>query len=323
MDTAKGLDGEVMNHELNERLELAQQGLKRLHKVETMLKELESELQTLEKHEKELKKVLEKENFDVEKLENKGFTAFLYSLLGTLDERIDKERSEALASKFKYDQAVKDIADIQQSIAKLNLERPNYLKCPEEYDSLYAQKRKILLEENGETAQQILNLTDEANRKRINLQEIKEAKAVGDQVLISLNHALKSLASAEGWGTWDLFGGGLLTDLAKHSEINAAQGDIDRAQKLLRQFKTELTDIQIGAELSLKTEGFVKFADFFFDGLIADWFMQSRINESQASVQNVKDQVLSIMSKLEDMKNYDQNQLQLLEEELNNVIVRA
>lgn len=312
-----------MNHDLNERLELAQQGLKRLHKVDTMLKELQSELQTLEEQEIEQKKVLEKENIDVEKLENKGFTAFFYSLIGNLDERLDKERSEALAAKFKYDQALRDIEDIQQSIAKLNLERLNYLNCPQEYDHLYAQKQKTLLEENGETAQKILNLTDEANRNRINLKEIKEAIAVGGQVLESLNNALKSLASAEGWGSWDLFGGGLLTDLAKHSNINAAQGDIDRAQRLLRQFKTELTDIQIGTELSLKTEGFVKFADFFFDGLIADWFMQTRINESQASVKNVKNQVVSIMDKLEEMKNLDQNRLKELEEEISNLIVRS
>lgn len=312
-----------MNHEINKRLELAHNGLARLRKVETMLKELQSELQILKKHRIELKKIMNKENIDVEKLEREGLAAFFYYLIGKFDERIDKERSEALAAKLKYDQAVKDIEDIQQSIVKLNNERAKYLHCPEEYSSLYVQKREMLLEENGETAQRILEFTDEVASKRSNLQEINEAIGVGDQVLESLNYALRSLASAEGWGTWDLFGGGLLTDLAKHSDINAAQGDIDRAQRLLRRFKTELTDIQIGAELSLRTEGFIKFADFFFDGLIADWFMQSRINESQTSVQNVKDQVSSIMDKLEEMKNHDQKRLQDLEEEISNLIVRA
>lgn len=317
------MDGDSMTYELNERLAIAQQNLKRLHKVEAVLKDLQAELIELERQEKELEKALGKEIIDVEKLEKGGLAAFFYSLTGSLDERLDKERSEALAAKLKYDQVVMDIEDIKESISRLNSERVNYLNSQEEYDTLYAQKRKILLEENGEIAQKILNLSEEINRHKLNQKEIDEAIVVGEQVLDSLDRALSNLSSAEGWGTWDLFGGGLIADMAKHSKINSARGEIERAQRLLRQFKTELTDIQLGAELTLNTQGFIKFADFFFDGLIADWFMQSRINRSQASVQDVKEKVLNIMDKLVEMKSYDESRIKKLEEEKSSLIIRS
>ena len=42
-------------------------------------------------------------------------------------------------------------------------------------------------------------------------------------MLDSLDSVLSSLESAEGWGTWDLLGGGLISDLAKHSHIDDAK----------------------------------------------------------------------------------------------------
>ncbi|SHN83977.1 hypothetical protein [Desulfitobacterium chlororespirans] len=312
-----------MNQDLNARLAQAQQGSARLHKIDAMLKELEGELQELENHKQELKRILEQETMDVEKLENKGLAAFFHAVMGNLEERIEKERSEALAARLKYEQTLKDREEIGLGIAKLTSERLNYVDCPLEYQELYAQKRKILLEEQGTMAQEILALSDEKNRRRINLKEIDEAIEVGDQVLDSLNQALRNLSSAEGWGTWDLLGGGVISGLAKHSHINSAQADIEKTQSLLRQFKTELTDIRIGTELSLKTEGFIKFADFFFDGIIADWFMQTRINESQASVENVKNQVQSIMAKLHELKTQESKRLQRLDAELSELIVKG
>ncbi|NLL62799.1 MAG: hypothetical protein GX241_00935, partial [Ruminococcaceae bacterium] len=44
---------------------------------------------------------------------------------------------------------------------------------------------------------------------------------------------------------------------------------------------------------------FVKFADFFFDGLISDWIVQSRIHDSQESVNNVRRDVNNVLDKPE------------------------
>lgn len=141
-------------------------------------------------------------------------------------------------------------------------------------------------------------------------------------MLDSLKCVLSSLESAEGWGTWDMLGGGLISDLAKHSHIDDAKVEAENIQRLLRQFKIELTDISISSDIVIETEGFAKFADFFFDGLIADWFMQSKINESQASVESVESQVLSIVGKLEHMKAQDNTDIARLVAEISELIIK-
>ncbi|WP_206812910.1 hypothetical protein [Paradesulfitobacterium ferrireducens] len=312
-----------MYSDINERLEENRQGIARLHKIDAILQELESEQRNLKRREKELKVILEKENQDVEKLEHTSMASLFYAMLGSLDEHVEKERREALAAQLKYEQMRKDLEDIKDQITKLSAERSGYLECQKKYDRLYVQKREILLRENGETAQKILELTDKLNLAKVNLKEINEALSAGNAVLDSLNRVLGSLDSAEGWGTWDLIGGGLLTDLAKHSHIDDAKAETVNTQRLLRNFRTELTDIKIDSEIVMETDGFGKFADFFFDGLIADWFMQSRIHESQSSTEEVRAQVLSVMNKLEHMKTQEIAILKRLEADISELIVKA
>ena len=49
--------------------------------------------------------------------------------------------------------------------------------------------------------------------------EIDEAIASGEHALISLREAQNKLNSARNWGIFDMLGGGLITDLIKHSKM--------------------------------------------------------------------------------------------------------
>lgn len=155
------------------------------------------------------------------------------------------------------------------------------------------------------------------------IKEIREAISAGSNVTNHLNKTLDSLNSAEGWGTWDLLGGGLISDMIKHGHIDDAKSGAERTQKELLRFKTELADIKISSNINIETDGFAKFADFFFDGLIADWCMQSRINDSQDSVISVKNQVQMVMNKLSSMENELKYHIQKLENKMNELIAQA
>jgi len=86
---------------INEKLEQAQQGVARLIKIDSMIQQLKLEQSKLESKAAELKDILNKENYDVEKIENKSIASIFYSMLGKLEEQVDKERREALAAKLK------------------------------------------------------------------------------------------------------------------------------------------------------------------------------------------------------------------------------
>ena len=311
-----------MHSEINIKLKQAQQGIARLHKIDSMLQQLKVEQIELARRRCELKKILRKENDDVYKLENSSLTSLFYTVLGRFEEKVDKERQEALAAKLKYDQSEKDLADVQMRIAELSAERAQYLHCPQVFEELYAQKKTELMRENGKTAQTILELEDAQNLARINLQEILEAIEAGEAVLECLQSAEQSLDKAGGWGTLDLLGGGLISTLAKHSHIDDAQSKIEDAQRLLRSFRTELADIQFDAAIQLETGGFAKFADFFFDGLIVDWFMQSKIRNSQESVSTVSSEVADILEQLQHLRDKEKSLIEKLEEEIKETILK-
>ena len=312
-----------MYSSLNVQLERAQQEKARLSKIEAMLQEFQEELRILEEKEKDLKKILKKENLDVEKLENGSIVSFFYSITGRLAEKLEKEKQEAFAARLKYEQALEDIADIKAAIEKLTTERKNYLDSKRKYEELYIQKRRMLLEENGAHAQEIMDLTERVNNLRINIKEIDEAIEVGQKALQHMEGALGYLSKAQGWGTFDLLGGGLIADLAKHSHIDSARAQVTEAQLALHHFQAELADVQISADMKIDIQGFITFADFFFDGIITDWFVQTRINDSKTSVEDTRDQIIGILRRLREMKDENERTLIAKENRLKHLIIDA
>ena len=91
----------------------------------------------------------------------------------------------------------------------------------------------------------------------------------------------------------------------------------------LRRFKTELADIDIHADMQVSIDGFLRFADYFFDGLFADWAVGDKISESQSSVQKVKGQISSALSKLERMEKDADAQIHSLEAKIEEMLVNA
>ncbi len=85
-----------------------------------------------------------------------------------------------------------------------------------------------------------------------------------------VNQVIRALKSAQGWGVWDLIGGGLISTAVKHSHIDKAKNLAHRSQHALRVFVRELRDVRVDLNLNVDISGFSVFADYFFDGLIAD-----------------------------------------------------
>jgi hypothetical protein len=132
-----------------------------------------------------------------------------------------------------------------------------------------------------------------------------------------------SLKSAEGWGTWDLFGGGLISDMAKHSHLDTAQANAEQLQILLRRFKAEMADVYVDASLgAVNIDGFLRFADFFFDGLIADWTVLRRIRDSQNSVSRIKQQVNDALWKLSRLKTTRDEEKAALDDQITELVTR-
>ena len=310
-----------MLDEISRQLYDAQQKVLRLQKIDRMLEDLKQQKQAVNQKAATLKEIMEKENQDVEKLQGKNLTHMFHSMLGDLDEKLQKEQQEALSAKLKYDQTMLDLNTMEQQISELAAEREHYLGSDAMYQELYAKKKSSLLQSNSQTAQRIMYLSEQVNAVHNSITEIGEAIHAGENVMEHLRSAMDSLDDAEGWGTWDMLGGGLFSDMMKHSHIDDAKSEVEKTQMALLRFRTELADIRIDSSISIDTDGFGKFADFFFDGLIADWSMQSKIHDSQESVEQVRSQVETVLKRLNAMIREMSLRIEQLEHEIDETIV--
>lgn len=115
--------------------------------------------------------------------------------------------------------------------------------------------------------------------------EIQEAIISGERALSSLRNAQEKLNSARNWGIFDMLGGGLITDMIKHSKMSDASSYMEAAKRDLLVFQKELRDVQGQVDLKVDIGGFLTFADFFFDGIVADYLVQSKIAEARSQVE--------------------------------------
>ena len=97
-------------------------------------------------------------------------------------------------------------------------------------------------------------------------------------------------------------GGGFIVDMIKHSKINSAGQDLNRVNYLLGQLQTELNRTVFPTDYTLNVPGFATFADFVFDGFIADLYMQSQISSSLNQIRELKEKLVLLdqeMARLE------------------------
>lgn len=74
---------------------------------------------------------------------------------------------------------------------------------------------------------------------------------------------------------------------------------MDDARRDLATFRDELGDIRDVENLNIDIDGFLTFADFFFDGFVADIFVQSKIRKGQQQVGEAIRRVEDILSTLQ------------------------
>ena len=129
--------------------------------------------------------------------------------------------------------------------------------------------------------------------------EIREAIRAGERALDSLQEANRQLNSARNWGLVDIFGGNTISGLMKHMKVNNASRCVDDARRDLATFRDELGDIRDVENLNIDIDGFLTFADFFFDGFVADIFVQSKIRKGQQQVREAIRRVEDILSTLQ------------------------
>jgi DNA repair exonuclease SbcCD ATPase subunit len=270
----------------------AKKGIAR--RLERCRQELDMERKRLS----ELQAIMDREEEDVARLEGLGLANLFYTILGDKPAKVDKERQEFLIAKLRRDEAAASVKALQNDIEALASELAKAGRPEDDLRKLMEAKGRLLRERGGPQAEALLELDEKKGRLEAERKEILEALEAGRKVLAGLEEVLRSLESAQGWGVWDMIGGGLLATAAKHSYLDKARDQVHEVQSLMRRFRRELADIGSFTE-DASIGGFERFADYFFDGLFVDWMVQSKINTSVDRTREQLARVRSLIGSLE------------------------
>jgi hypothetical protein len=311
-----------MLEELSARLTkiLEQKRLKK--KLEQDLLRVEEEFQDKSTRLESLSTQLEEEKVDVEKLERASLTALFYSVLGSREQQLEKERQELLSAQLLYQQTKHQVDFLLQDREYLLQQLNNLKDVDSEYESLLSEKEQLLRQSNKPVASELVGYSETIANLNSEVKEISEAIIAGNDVISGLEQVIESLGSAEGWGTWDMLGGGLISTAIKHSRIDDARMGVNDVQTKMSQFKRELADVRKNAELQIEIGELETFADFFFDNLIVDWVVQSKIVDSLEQSKALKNVIGQAVDELENQKKNAQEKINDLQEKRAQLIER-
>jgi chromosome segregation ATPase len=207
---------------LDERVMQAKARVRSKQKLESMLRQAQHVVHEEQSNRSVLQEKLADEKADVDELDRMSLTGLFYSVLGTKDERLEKERQEFLAAKLKHEEAVESLKDAQQEVRRLRDELAPLANADAEYDHLISEKEKLLAGTGDNRAKKLLDMSEELADFNSDSKELQEAIQAGQAALNSLRQVSSELGSAANWGTWDMLGGGMISTMVKHSKIDSA-----------------------------------------------------------------------------------------------------
>ncbi|QGG52168.1 hypothetical protein [Lysinibacillus pakistanensis] len=256
----------------------------------------------------------------LDKLEGFSFMNMIRTWTGQQDELRAEKIDKAAVLELKINEAKKmqeDLTiDLAQAESKLTQINEQHLQVA--LNKLNAKKKGYLQIHEPEQAKKLEQLAHEEIVTKQLIIEMKEAEEAGENALTKLGQAAASLHSANGFSTWDTFlGGGLIATHLKHDALNQSENYLHDAQIALQRFHNELLDIHDLSTKSLhvETDGFVKFADYFFDDIFSAWSVHSKISTAREQVSRVQDDVHNTIWRLQDKHHKAVEHLQLLERE--------
>ena len=307
-----------------EQLDQLRERIARKRKLSTEINALENQLASLAARVQQLKEETYQEQLDVDKLENFSAAKLFAQIMGNLDERLEKERSELYAAALRYDSARQELHAVEADLAARREELSRLGNCEAEYDRLLeARAQELRQDPQSSAARRLLALEERQSQLASREKELQEAIQAGYDALSDISSIESALSSAEGWGTWDVFGGGLISDMAKYSHLDDAQRQINGLQRSLSRFRTELADVDIRTGIQIEVDSFLRFADYFFDNIFTDWAVLDRIRSTQSQVHEVDGSVRTILNRLERDLEQCRRDRQTVQQELKDFLVTA
>ena len=145
---------------------------------------------------------------------------------------------------------------------------------------------------------------------KANREKARALLAITNEAQDLLQAAHDKLGSARTWGVVDILGGGFLTNMIKHSKIEDAMYYVNRARPILQDLGRALKQVRLDTtRAEMGVGSFAVFADFFFDGVFADVYVQSKIRNLQVEIERTLGQLDDVETALRKLDEYESKRI--------------
>lgn len=273
--------------------------LNRIEKAKKYIGKYQEQLSKIQQEKVIAEENLKKENKDVEKLKSISFTSFLAYIHKNKEECLAKEEQKALQAAFKLRQLEEDEKILIQKINEMTEEIKSEVDIRKELAELELKEKA----KNSPYGEELFTQRDKVRSLAVNYKEIIEAVNAGNIVLDDLNQALSSLQSAESWGLFDIFAGGGIPTYIKHSHLDTAQDHLAKLKIHMDNFRKEVADVKDIVIGDVKLSTGLMVADYVFDNIFMDLFIQSKITSSKDQVNEAIENTNKILKELNKQKD--------------------
>lgn len=292
-------------------------------KLKSRLNHLHEKLLADTQQLEQLQKQLEKENMDVKKLEALSLTALFYTVLGSREQQLEKERQELLSAQLRVGRLTHNVHALETECQELQQKIRELRGVDAQHEKLLAEKESLLRVNQHPALREL----DELSQKLATLQrkekEIDEAVTAARIVREGLADLIETLKSAKNWGTWDMLAGGLIITAIKHDAINEAREKVHQVQVDMTKLQKELADVRNITDLEINFGGLELFADFFFDSLIMDYIIQLKIFNSLKKAVQAYEKVQEVSNRLNHQANFLYQEIALLKMNYKEIVEKA
>lgn len=282
-----------MDH-INEQMADLRHQIERKNKLNHELEKLSYQLIEEKSRLIELEDILNKEYHDVEKLQSFTLANLWANISARKAERLNKEEKEAYEALCAYQRKENDVAVLTIEVNQLKSEIESLKMVELQYDDLMVKKKSMMYND------EIASIDHKIQASQLELKEVQEAILAGESVLASLDNTRKSLNSASSWGIYDMLGGGIFATAMKHDRIHDAERGLQDLQYKLKKFEKEINDVKMVEVQEITLGQFMSIADYFIDGFLVDFMVQSKINDSIRRVNECSNEIKSILRALDE-----------------------
>ncbi len=300
---------------LQDAVQAGKRARQHISKVVAQIDQLTADLVAAEK-------LVEKEHKDVEALERIGLRSLFTSVLGGGEKRRDIEQQEYMQALLEYRAIHRQLELVTYEKELLDKQSARLPTAEKELSELLKVAEQKVAYNDKTVRTQLKDIGLLIGLSTARSREVVEAQEVCTQIDAKVKTLLNYLRKVHQWTPYShpMHGKGRYSSYKKKTYIDRSQDEVIEINHLLDRLTVELSDIYSDHQHGLHIREFETFIEDFYDHLITDWVLRTKLRTAIAGTQVVYDKLQRVADALDEEHTQEEARLKQLRKQKEDII---